>query len=57
MRSLFVAPPGSKLIIADFSHMELVVAACVVGETNMLAALHAGEDLHKVCGLCEWSND
>jgi DNA polymerase I len=47
VRSLFVASPGHKLVIADFSQMELVVAACVVGETNMLAALHSGEDLHK----------
>ncbi len=47
VRSLFVAPPGRKLIIADFSQMELVVAACVVKESNMLDALHAGEDLHR----------
>jgi DNA polymerase I-like protein with 3'-5' exonuclease and polymerase domains len=47
VRSLFQAPFGYKLNIADFSQMELVIAACVVNEPNMLAALHAKEDLHK----------
>lgn len=45
-RSLFRAEPGWKLVVADFSQIELRVAAELSGEERMLAAYNAGRDLH-----------
>jgi len=46
IRSLFQAPPGRKLVIADFAQMELVAAAVLAPEPKMLEAFKNGEDLH-----------
>jgi DNA polymerase-1 len=46
MRTAFVAPPGHKLIIADYSQIELRAAAYLSGEEAMLAAFREGKDLH-----------
>lgn len=45
-RSLFVAQPGHKLVVADFSQIELRVAAELSGEERMLDAYRAERDLH-----------
>lgn len=45
-RSLFVAEDGNTLIVADFSQIELRVAAELSGEPRMLEAYAAGRDLH-----------
>jgi DNA polymerase-1 len=45
-RRCFVAPPGRVLVKADYSQLELRVAAKIAGEANMLAAYRRGEDLH-----------
>jgi DNA polymerase-1 len=45
-RRCFMAPPGSKLVIADYSQIELRVMAELSGDPRMLAAYQAGEDLH-----------
>lgn len=45
-RSKFVAPAGWKLIVADFSQIELRVAAELSGEPRMIEAYKAGRDLH-----------
>ena len=45
-RSLFLAGPGYKLVIADFGQIEIRVAADVSGETAMIEAYRAGRDLH-----------
>jgi DNA polymerase I len=45
-RRCFVAPPGSQLVIADYSQIELRVMAELSGDPRMLAAYQAGEDLH-----------
>ena len=45
-RECFSAPPGRRLIIADYSQIELRVAAQISGDKRMLAAYRAGEDLH-----------
>jgi DNA polymerase I len=47
-RGLFKAPPGRKLVIADYSQMELRVAAILAGEITLLAAYEAGQDTHAV---------
>jgi hypothetical protein len=43
----FIAPKGRKLIVADFAQMELVMAAHLSQDREMVRALLAGEDLHK----------
>jgi DNA polymerase-1 len=45
-RSCFIAPPGYKLIDADYSQIELRVIAAIAGEPRMLEALRKGDDLH-----------
>jgi hypothetical protein len=45
-RSKFVAAPGYRLVVADFSQIELRVLAELSGEELMRAAYRAGRDLH-----------
>jgi DNA polymerase-1 len=45
-RRSFVAPPGRVLVKADYSQIELRIAAKVTGDARMLAAYQKGEDLH-----------
>ena len=45
-RACFAAPPGRKLILADYSQIELRVAAQISGDTRMISAYQQGEDLH-----------
>jgi DNA polymerase-1 len=45
-RRLFRAREGYKLVVADFSQVELRVAAELSGEERMLGAYVAGRDLH-----------
>jgi DNA polymerase I-like protein with 3'-5' exonuclease and polymerase domains len=45
-RRCFVAPPGRVLVKADYSQIELRIAAQVAGEDRMINAYARGEDLH-----------
>jgi DNA polymerase-1 len=45
-RRCVVAPPGRLLVKADYSQIELRIAAKVSGDPNMLAAYRDGQDLH-----------
>jgi DNA polymerase-1 len=45
-RACFAAPPGRKLILADYSQIELRVAAQISGDARMISAYQKGEDLH-----------
>jgi len=47
LRSCFIAPEGSNLVVADYSQIELRAAAAIAGETKMIEAYQRGEDLHK----------
>jgi DNA polymerase I len=46
LRKYFVAPPGRKLLIADYKQIELVTAAVVSGEEKLLEAFRRGDDVH-----------
>jgi DNA polymerase-1 len=46
MRSCFVAGPKQTLVIADYSQIELRVAAFLAREEAMLAAFRSGQDIH-----------
>jgi DNA polymerase-1 len=45
-RRCFAAPPGRVLVKADYSQLQLRIAAKVAGEEGMLGAYRAGLDLH-----------
>ena len=47
-RALFKAPPGRAFVIADYSQMELRVAAIVAGEEVLLEAYREGKDTHRL---------
>ncbi len=46
IRAGFVAPPGSALVMADYSQIELRAAAAISGEEKMITAYGRGTDLH-----------
>jgi len=48
VRSWFSAPPGFKLVIGDYSQIELRVAAEITGDKRMIEAYRNGEDLHRL---------
>ncbi|MCH4890978.1 bifunctional 3'-5' exonuclease/DNA polymerase [Acidaminobacter sp. JC074] len=47
-RSCFHAPKGRKLVIADYSQIELRVMAQITGDKRMIEAYRSGEDLHRL---------
>ncbi len=48
LRRMFVAPPGSVLVDADYSQIELRLLAHIAGDERMIAAFRSGEDIHTV---------
>ncbi|MFA9262474.1 MAG: DNA polymerase I [Undibacterium sp.] len=47
IRDGFVAAPGKKLVGADYSQIELRIAAHISGDENMTRAFVEGEDIHR----------
>ncbi len=47
IRRAFVAPKGSLLISADYSQIELRLAAVISKDSKMLKSFKAGEDIHR----------
>lgn len=46
IRKGFVAPPGRRLVVADYSQIELRVLAHMAGEQAMLDGFARGDDIH-----------
>ena len=46
IRRAFVAPPGWKLLAADYSQIELRIMAHLSGDEGLLAAFAEGRDIH-----------
>ena len=47
IRQAFVAPPGKKLVAADYSQIELRIMAHLSGDEGLLAAFAGGDDIHR----------
>ena len=64
IRQAFVAPPGKKLVAADYSQIELRIMAHLSGDAGLLQAFESGADIHRAtasevfgCTLEEVSDD
>src|SRR5215210_5646192 len=48
VRRYVIAPAGRVLVVADYSQIELRIAAKISGDKRMLAAFANGEDIHAI---------
>ena len=47
VRQAFIAPPGHRLVAADYSQIELRIMAHLSGDENLLKAFQQGQDVHR----------
>jgi DNA polymerase I len=47
VREAFIAPPGSVILSADYSQIELRIMADISGDANLLKAFAEGMDVHR----------
>ncbi|MDA1106783.1 MAG: DNA polymerase I [Proteobacteria bacterium] len=48
IRQAFVAPPGYKILAADYSQIELRIMAHLSGDAGLLRAFTGAQDIHKI---------
>ena len=56
-RNAVVAPPGWKLVVADYAQMELRLAAVEAKDVRMIAAFQEGQDLHTLTAMAIYGLD
>lgn len=54
IRKAFVADKGNVLIAADYSQIELRIAASISEDPKMLAAFRRGDDIHTITAAAVW---
>ena len=47
IRQAFVAPPGKRILAADYSQIELRIMAHLSGDEGLKTAFESGEDIHR----------
>jgi DNA polymerase I-like protein with 3'-5' exonuclease and polymerase domains len=47
LRTCFIPDEGHRLVVADYSQVELRIAAAIAGEEKMIQAYEQGSDLHR----------
>ncbi len=47
IRQAFIAPPGHRLLSADYSQIELRILAHLSGDKTLIRTFEAGEDIHR----------
>ncbi|HEX5130321.1 MAG TPA: DNA polymerase I [Usitatibacter sp.] len=47
IREAFIAPPGSRIVSADYSQIELRIMAHLSGDRSLVDAFSKGEDVHR----------
>jgi DNA polymerase-1 len=47
IRQAFIAPPGYRILAADYSQIELRIMAHLSGDPGLMAAFHGNQDVHR----------